>query len=55
MSTNIKIIDVKTDLKNVLVDWLDGSDHGKESDKITVQMGQGLAETIPENDENNSL
>ena len=33
--TNIKIIDVKTDLKNVLVDWLDGWDHGKASDKIT--------------------
>ena len=34
-STNIKIIDVKADLKNVLVDWLDGWDHGKASDKIT--------------------
>ena len=34
-STNIKIIDVKANLKNVLVDWLDGWDHGKASDKIT--------------------
>ena len=55
-STNIKIIDVKADLKNVLhlVDWLDGWDHGKASDKITVQIGKGLAETVPETD-NNSL
>ena len=29
----IKIIDVKADLKNVLVAWLDGWDHGKASDK----------------------
>ena len=34
-STNIKIIDVKADLKNVSVDWLDDWDHGKASDKIT--------------------
>ena len=34
-STNIKIIDVKEDFKNLLVDWLDGWDHGKASDKIT--------------------
>ena len=34
-STNIKIIDVKADLKNVLVDWPDSWDHGKASDKIT--------------------
>ena len=54
-STNIKIINIKADLKNVLVDWLDGWDHGKASDKITVQIGQGLAETIPETDENNSF
>ena len=54
-STNIKIIDVKADLKNVLVDWLDGWDHGKASDKITVQIGQGRGETVPETDENNSL
>ena len=53
-STNIKIIDFKADLKNVLEDWLDGWDHGKASDKITVQ-GQGLVETVPETDENNSL
>ena len=55
-STNIKIIDVKADLQNVLVDWLDGWDHGKASDKITdtVQIGKGLAETVPETD-NNSL
>ena len=32
-STSIKIMDVKADLKNVLVDWLDGWDHGKASDK----------------------
>ena len=51
-STNIKIIDVKADLKNVLVDWLDGWDHGKASDKITVQAGKGLAETVPEIDNN---
>ena len=51
-STNIKIIDVKADLKNVLVDWLD--DHGKASDRITAQIGKGLAETVPETD-NNSL
>ena len=38
-STNIKIIDVKADLKKVLVHWLDGWDHGKASDKITVQIG----------------
>ena len=50
-----KIIDFKADLKNVLVDWLDGWDHGKASDKITVQTGQGLVETVPENDENDSL
>ena len=25
--------------KNVLADWLDGWDHGKVSDKITVQTG----------------
>ena len=54
-STNIKIIEVKADLKKVLVDWLDGWDHGKASDKITVQISQGLAETVPETDENNSL
>ena len=53
-STNIKIIDVKADLKNVLVAWLDGWDHGKASGKITVQIGKGLAETVPETD-NNSL
>ena len=55
-STNIKIIDVKADLKNALVDWLDGWDHGKASDKITdtAQIGKGLAETVPETD-NNSL
>ena len=53
-STNIKIIDVKADLKNVLVAWLDGWDHGKASDKITVQIGKGLAETVSETD-NNSL
>ena len=35
MSANIKIIYLKADLKNVLVDWLDGWDHGKASDKIT--------------------
>ena len=34
---------LKADLKNVLVDWLDGWDHGKASDKITVQIGQDLA------------
>ena len=53
-STNIKIIEA--DLKNVLVDWLDGWDHGKASDKITdtAQIGKGLAETIPKTD-NNSL
>ena len=50
----IKIIDVKADFKNDLVDWLDGWDHGKASDKITVQIGKGLAETVPETD-NNSL
>ena len=54
-STNIKIIDVKAHLRNVLVDWLDGWDHGKACDKITVQMGQGLAETVPETVENNSF
>ena len=54
-STNIKIIDFKADLKNVLVDWLDDWDNGKVSDKITVQIGQGLAEIVPETDENNSL
>ena len=55
-STNIKIIDVKADLKNGLVDWLDGWDHGKASDKIThtAQIGKGLAETVPDTD-NNSL
>ena len=52
--TNIKIIDVKADLKSVLADWLDGWDHGKASDKITVQIGLCLAETVPETD-NNSL
>ena len=53
-STNIKIIDVKADLKNILVDWLDGWDHGKASDKITdtAQIDKGLAETIPETDNN---
>ena len=47
--SNIKIIDVKTDLKNALVDWLDGWDQGKASDKITdtAQIGKGLAETVP--------
>ena len=39
-STNIKIIDVKADLKNVLVDWLDGWDHGKASDKITDRQAK---------------
>ena len=53
-STNIKVINVKADLKNVLVDWLDGWDLGKTSNKITVQIGKGLAEKIPETD-NNSL
>ena len=53
-STNIKISDVKADLKNVFVDWQDGWDHGKASDKIKVQIGKGLAETVPETD-NNSL
>ena len=54
--SNVKIIDFKADLKNVLVDWLDGWGHGKEGvNKITVQIGQGLAETIPETDGNNSL
>ena len=53
-STNIKIIGVKADLKNVLVDWLDGLDYGKASVKIIVQIGKGLAETLPETD-NNSL
>ena len=55
-STNIQIIEVKGDLKNVLVDWLDGWDHGKASDKITVQIGKprpGRYRT--ETDENNSL
>ena len=51
-STNIKIIDVKADLKNVLVDWLDDWDHRKTSDKITVQIGKGLAETVPKTDSN---
>ena len=39
-----------------LAGWLDGWDHGKASDKITdtAQIGKGLAETIPETD-NNSL
>ena len=51
------MIDFKADLKNVLVDWLDRWDHGKAkaSDKITVQTDQGLVETVPETDENNSL
>ena len=53
--TNIKIIDFKADLINVLVEWLDGWNHGNASDKITIQTGQGLVETIPETDENNSL
>ena len=53
-STNLKITDVKTDLKNVLVDWQDGWNNGKASFKITVQIVKGLAETIPETD-NNSL
>ena len=53
-STNIKISDVKADLKNLLVDWQDGWDHEKASDKITLQIGKGLAETVPETD-NNSL
>ena len=53
-STNIKISEVKADLKNVLVDWQDGWDHGKASDKITVHISKGLAETVPETD-NNSL
>ena len=53
-STNLKITDAKADLKNVLVDWQDGWDNGKTSSKITVQIGKGLAETVPETD-NNSL
>ena len=53
-STNIKIIHVKADLENVSVDWLNGWDHGKAFDKITVQIGKGLQETVPETD-NNSL
>ena len=53
-STNLKITDVKADLKNVLVDWQDGWDNGKASNKITVQISKGLAETVPETD-NNSL
>ena len=53
-STNLKITDVNADLKNVLVDWQDGWDNGKMSSKITVQVGKGLAETVPETD-NNSL
>ena len=28
---------------------------GERINKITVQIGQGLAETVPETDENNSL
>ena len=45
-TSNIKIIDVKADLKNALVDWLDGWDHGEASDKITdtAQIGKGQAE-----------
>ena len=53
-STNIKVSDVKADLKNVLVDWQDCWDHEKASNKITVQTGNSLAETVPETD-NNSL
>ena len=53
-STNLKITDVNADLKNVLIDWQDGWDNGKASNKITVQIGKGLAETVPETD-NNSL
>ena len=53
-STNIKISDVKADLRNVLVDWQNGWDHGKASNKITVQIGKGLAETAPQTD-NDSL
>ena len=52
-STNIKISDVKADLKNVLVDWQDGWDHGKAPNKITVQIGK-VGETVPETD-NDSL
>ena len=53
-STNLKTSDVKADIKNILVYWLDGWDHGKASDKITVQIGKRMAETVPYTD-NNSL
>ena len=36
-STNLKITDVKADLKNVLVDWQDGWDNGKASNKTTCR------------------
>ena len=29
-STNLKVTDVKADLKNVLVDWQDGWDNGED-------------------------
>ena len=44
-STNIKIINVKADLKNVLVDWLDSWDHGKASDKIHDRQRPGRNRT----------
>ena len=46
-SANIKIIiiNVKADLKNVLVDWLDGWSHGKVSDKIQDRQRPGRNRT----------
>ena len=32
--SNVKISDFKEDFKNVLIDWVDGWDHGKTSTRL---------------------